>query len=118
MRRRSSDELMETQLLQEFGIAGGGRPLPPGRPAEPHSPETRVALDLLYASMDDNTNRCASLSEEDLFFDRLRKSTSTGAPVAKGHDICNVELHKEMSLNRPTTTLLGQLCKGKLPYEA
>ena len=67
MRRRSSDELMETQLLQEFGIAGGGRPLPPGRPAEPHSPETRVALDSLYASMDDNTNRCASLSEKDFF---------------------------------------------------
>ncbi|EIE25713.1 hypothetical protein COCSUDRAFT_52550 [Coccomyxa subellipsoidea C-169] len=65
MRRRSSDELMETQLLQEFGIAGGGRPLPPGRPAEPHSPETRVALDSLYASMDDNTNRL-TLDEADL----------------------------------------------------
>ena len=49
---------METQLLQEFGIAGG-RPLPPGRPAEAHSPETRVALHSLYASMDDNTNKCA-----------------------------------------------------------
>ena len=50
---------METQLLQEFGIAGG-RPLPPGRPADAHSPQTLVALQSLYASMDDNTNKCES----------------------------------------------------------
>ena len=55
MRRRPSEELMEAQLFEfEFNLAAG-RPHPP--PEHAHSPETRVALQSLYASMDDNANR-------------------------------------------------------------
>ncbi len=56
MRRRASEELMEAQLFEEFGVAGN-RPPPP--PEHAHSPQTRVALQSLYASMDDNANRSA-----------------------------------------------------------
>ncbi|BDA43923.1 hypothetical protein COCOBI_05-1060 [Coccomyxa sp. Obi] len=62
MRRRPSEELIEAQLFEEFGVAGN-RPHPP--PEHAHSPETRVALQSLYASMDDNANRL-TLDEGDI----------------------------------------------------
>ncbi|CAL8469910.1 g9452 [Coccomyxa elongata] len=62
MRRRASEELMEAQLFEEFGVASN-RPPPP--PEHAHSPQTRVALQSLYASMDDNANRL-TLEEADI----------------------------------------------------
>jgi hypothetical protein len=60
IRRRPSEDSLEAQLAKEFGLTSEGRPQSQKLPAELHSPDTRVALDSLYASMDSDSNRRVS----------------------------------------------------------
>lgn len=61
IRRRPSEEVLDAQLADIAGlpIAGGG-PRFKEAPPQKYSPETCAALQTLYSSLDDDSNRHAS----------------------------------------------------------
>ena len=59
LRRRPSDEVLDEQLMREVAITGYKQPVK--GPGQLQSADAKATLDSIYGSMDDTSNKYASI---------------------------------------------------------